>query len=86
MKDLPARFDNNPTLIRAARDLYYRLKGGRTQVFLSHPELLLPESLKKEVFLIEMGTPSESEILEYLSVMGSDELWDIIDEALEEPR
>ena len=28
----------------------------------------------------------KSEILEYLSVMGSDELWDIIDEALEEPR
>ena len=28
----------------------------------------------------------KSEILEYLSVMGSDELWQIVDEALEEPR
>ena len=28
----------------------------------------------------------KSEILEYLAVMGSDELWDVIDEALGEPR
>jgi HEAT repeat protein len=28
----------------------------------------------------------KSEMLEYLAIMGSDELWDVIDEALEEPR
>ena len=66
MKDLPAWFDGNPALVRVAREVYYRLKNKRTHVFLTHPELLLPESLKKEVFLVEMDLPSEEEILGYL--------------------
>jgi len=67
MKDLPVWFDKHPALVRAVRDLYYRLRQRNIHVFLSYPELILPEILKKEVFLIEMDLPSEEEILEVLT-------------------
>ncbi len=67
MKDLPVWFDNNPELVRAVRDLYYRLKHKSTHVFLSYPQLILPEILKKELFLIEMDLPSEEEIVDALA-------------------
>lgn len=67
MKDLPIWFENNPALVRAVRDLYYRLRQRSTHVFLSYPQLILPDVLKKEVFLIEMDLPSEEEIVELLA-------------------
>lgn len=67
MKDLPAWLPGNPALARAAREVYYRLKNKGTHVVFTHPELLLPESLKKEMFLIEMELPSEQEILGHLN-------------------
>lgn len=66
MKDLPAFFTDNPALVRAVRDLYYRLKGRGSYVFFSHPVLKLPDVLKKEMFLVEMELPSEEEILSQL--------------------
>jgi hypothetical protein len=66
MKDLPIWFEQNPALVRAVRDLYYRLRQRNIHVFLSYPQLILPEILKKEVFLIEMDLPSEDEIVELL--------------------
>lgn len=65
-KDLPLWFEANPTLVRGIRDLYYRLKRGRSVVFLSCPLLRLPEILKKEVFLVEVDLPSAEEVLERL--------------------
>jgi len=66
MKDLPGLFADNPILVRALRDLYYRLKNKGAHVFMTYPELVLPEVLKKEVFLVEMDLPSEEEILDGL--------------------
>jgi hypothetical protein len=66
MKDLPAWFSGNPAVVRAARDVYYRLKNKGAHVFLTHPELILPEALKKEIFLVEMDLPTEEEILDVL--------------------
>ena len=66
MKDLPIWFEQNPALVRAVRDLYYRLRNSNSHVFLSYPQLILPEILKKEIFLIEMDLPSEEEIVEVL--------------------
>jgi SpoVK/Ycf46/Vps4 family AAA+-type ATPase len=66
MKDLPAWFTGNPALVRAAREVYYRLRNSEAHVFLTHPELILPEALKKEIFLVEMDLPTEEEILDYL--------------------
>jgi len=66
MKDLPAWFTANPSLVRAARDVYYRLRNKGAHVFLTHPELILPEALKKEIYLVEMDLPTEEEILDFL--------------------
>jgi SpoVK/Ycf46/Vps4 family AAA+-type ATPase len=67
MKDLPVWFEANPGLVRAVRDLYYRLKHRSIHVFFSYPQLILPEILKKELFLIEMDLPSEEEIVDALA-------------------
>jgi ATP-dependent 26S proteasome regulatory subunit len=66
MKDLPAHFADNPTVIRAVRDLYYELKSRDIFVFLSHPVLHLPDVLNKEIFLVRMRLPSENEIKRHL--------------------
>ena len=66
LKDLPSWFGDNPRLVRGLRDLYYQLRGRRVHIFISHPELKLPEALKKELFLVEMALPSEEEILAQL--------------------
>lgn len=71
MKDLPAWFAGNPALVRAAREVYYRLRNKGAHVFLTHPELVLPEALKKEIFLVEMDLPTEEEILDFLKPKGS---------------
>jgi SpoVK/Ycf46/Vps4 family AAA+-type ATPase len=69
MKDLPAEFEQNPALIRAARDLYYQIKNKGIFVFFTHPLLKLPDVLKKEVFLIEMPLPTEEEILDKMNFL-----------------
>lgn len=66
MKDLPAHFDNNNELVRAIRDLYNQIFDRKTLVVLSHPITRVPEVLKKEVFLLELGLPDEQEISGYL--------------------
>jgi SpoVK/Ycf46/Vps4 family AAA+-type ATPase len=66
LKDLPTWFEQDPELIRGVRELYYRLRWTNSFVFLSCPLLLLPEILKKEVFLVEMDLPAEEEILTVL--------------------
>lgn len=83
MRDIPALFDGNPVLVRALRDLYRDLADKNRYVFLSHPGLLLPEELKGQLWLVDMGMPGEAEILAYvqeqLSVGGKadqlDESW-----------
>ena len=73
MKDLPAWFQDNTALVRAVRDAYHRLKDTQTSVFLTYPELVLPEVIKKEIFLVEMELPSEDEILAELERNLSDD-------------
>jgi len=65
MKDLPAYFEKSDTLVRMVRDLYHQLSERNTLVVLSHPVTKIPEVLKKEVFLIELGLPDEQEIYGY---------------------
>ncbi|MCP3869004.1 MAG: AAA family ATPase [Gammaproteobacteria bacterium] len=66
MKDLPACFPDNPVLLRALRDLYYELKHRAVTVFISYPNLVVPDILSKEIYLVEMGLPSRPEIRNYL--------------------
>ena len=67
MKDLPAEFEHDPTLVRAVRDLYYQLRNRGVFVFFTHPQLKLPDALKKEIFLVEMPLPTEEEILDKIN-------------------
>lgn len=63
MQDLPLLLRDNPRLSRALRDLYRQLAGRDSHVFLSCAGLILPDELKREVFLVELGVPTEAEIL-----------------------
>lgn len=63
MADLPAMFAECPSLIRGLRDLYDDLAGRDTFVFLSSARLEIPEALQHQMFVLEMGAPSESEIV-----------------------
>lgn len=66
MRDMPALLAGNPTLVRSLRDLYRALAGKDIYVFLSHTDLLLPEELKKEMFLVRLGIPGEQELLDQM--------------------
>ncbi len=66
LQDLPALFAGHPVLVRALRDLYRDLAGKNRYVFMSYPGLLLPEELKGQVWLVDLGMPTETEILGYL--------------------
>jgi len=64
-KDLPTHFDD-ADLVRALRDLYRELADRQSVVFLSHPQLRVPETLSHQLFVVELGLPTEREIQDYL--------------------
>ena len=64
-KDLPTHFDD-VDLVRALRDLYHQLADRQSVVFLSYPQLRVPETLAHQLFVVELGLPTEHEILDYL--------------------
>jgi AAA+ superfamily predicted ATPase len=70
MQDLPALLKDRPVLVRALRDLYRQLSGRETCLFLSYSDLSLPDELKKQVFLVNLGVPSEADILGHLSAIA----------------
>lgn len=65
LKDLPDFF-NDKVVVRALRDLYYRLKNKNIHVCITYPSIVLPETLNKEVYLLEMSLPSADEVHLYL--------------------
>ncbi len=62
MKDLPALLPGRLDLVRRLRDCYRQLKGTGRFVVLVSPRLVLPEDLKKEVFVTEFDLPDEAEV------------------------
>lgn len=66
MKDLPAYMESSDALPRLLRDLDQYLGTQSTFIVMSHPLLKIPEVLKKEVYLIELGLPGVPEIYDYL--------------------
>lgn len=67
LKDMPALFHANPTLVRALRDLYEFLLGNERFVFLSHPGFLLPEELRGQSWFVDLGMPDAREIASHLN-------------------
>lgn len=70
MQDLPALLRDDRRIARALRDLYEQLAGRDVYLFLSYSDFVLPEELKKQVFLVNLGIPSEPEILRHLSTLA----------------
>ncbi len=66
LKDLPAYLDNNLKLERVLRDLYQEYKNRDAFIFFSYPNLQLPDSIKKEVLLVEFEQPTDDEIFSYI--------------------
>ena len=65
LKDFPSG-GAKPEITRRLRDLYRGLKDRGRHVLLVSPRLLLPEDLKKEIFVVEYELPDEGEILRIL--------------------
>lgn len=53
----------DPLVIRALREFYHSSEGRNAFIFVSSAELVVPASLKKELFLIEVPPPDEDAIL-----------------------
>jgi SpoVK/Ycf46/Vps4 family AAA+-type ATPase len=70
MKDLPALLHERPDVVRKLRDAYRGLKGKGKFVAMLSPRLLLPEDLKKEVFLVDYDLPDEAEVRNAIAVLG----------------
>ncbi len=62
MKDLAVHVAGRPDVTRRLRDLYRQLKGRGKFVILVSPRLVIPEDLKKEVYLIDYDLPDDAEI------------------------
>ena len=72
MKDLPAQLDSNPALIRAVRDVYDVFSSRPGAVVLSHPRVIVPTTLSKELYLLELPLPDEQELLALLRSLNED--------------
>jgi SpoVK/Ycf46/Vps4 family AAA+-type ATPase len=83
LKDLPALFDDL-NLVRGLRNLYRQLADRDSFVFLSHPQLRIPEPLSHQVFVVELGLPTEREIYDRLTELATEQhVQDLVaDEAL----
>ncbi|MCK5359467.1 MAG: AAA family ATPase, partial [Gammaproteobacteria bacterium] len=66
LKDLPAYLHNNLKLERVLRDLYQQYKSRDAFIFFSYPNLQLPDSIKKEVLLVEFEQPTDEEVFNYI--------------------
>lgn len=70
MKDLPGTLASRPDVVRRLRDLYRQLKGRGRFVFLVSPRLVIPEDVKKELFVLDYDLPDDAEILFLLAHLG----------------
>ncbi len=59
-KDL-SEFMTLPEVCRSLRDAYQALGSADKYLFIVSPEVVLPENLKKEIFLVELAPPGERE-------------------------
>jgi ATP-dependent 26S proteasome regulatory subunit len=83
-KDL-APFLDRPEAVRAVRDVYYSAAAGHRTLIILSADLNLPETLKKEVHMIEVPPPEADEILRQLTaIRDGNSKYDLADEALQE--
>ncbi len=68
-KDL-SEFMGHSEVVRSLRDAYQALAAADKYLFIVSPEVELPESLKKEVFLVEMAPPGERDFERLIQRFG----------------
>jgi SpoVK/Ycf46/Vps4 family AAA+-type ATPase len=71
MKDLPSHFDGNPALVRAVRDAYDSFSSRPGSLVLSHPRSLVPPTLGKELYLLELPLPDLDELRALLNALAA---------------
>jgi predicted AAA+ superfamily ATPase len=81
MKDFAGAADGRPEIVRRLRDVYRALKDRGRHVLLLSPRLVIPEDVKKEVYVVEYELPDELEIARMIEAnlrkrFGPDELSD----------
>ncbi len=69
LKDFPLLLAADPRLVRALRDLYEALAERDVFVFLSCPQLVLPDALARHVFMVDLGMPDEAELAAELAAV-----------------
>ena len=67
MKDLPGYFSRDHRIERHLRDFYVQMKERNSHLVISYPLLELPPALKKEIYVVELELPTETDIADYLS-------------------
>ncbi len=68
-KDL-SDFMGIPEVVRSLRDAYQALAAADKYLFIVSPDVTLPESLKKEVFLVELAPPAERDFQRLIQRFG----------------
>ena len=71
MKDLPELFETKTALVRALRDVYDNLSTRPGTLVLSHPSVVIPAGLGKEVQLLELDLPDAQELHELLTTLNN---------------
>jgi SpoVK/Ycf46/Vps4 family AAA+-type ATPase len=66
LKDLAGAADGRPEIVRRLRDIYRSLKDRGRHVILVSPRLMIPDDVKKEIYVIEYELPDELEIARML--------------------
>jgi SpoVK/Ycf46/Vps4 family AAA+-type ATPase len=66
LKDLAGAADGRPEIVRRLRDIYRGLKDRGRHVILVSPRLVIPDDVKKEIYVIEYELPDELEIARML--------------------
>jgi SpoVK/Ycf46/Vps4 family AAA+-type ATPase len=69
MKDLTVHL-TRPEVIRRLRDAYRLLRGKGRFLILVSPRLVVPDDLRKEIYVLDYDLPDESEILFLLGHLG----------------
>ena len=69
MKDLTSHLAR-PEIVRRLRDAYRALRGRGRFLVLVSPRLVVPDDLRKEVYVLDYDLPDESEILVLLAHLG----------------
>ncbi|MCU0767185.1 MAG: AAA family ATPase [Gammaproteobacteria bacterium] len=76
LEDFPDLFDD-PAVVRGLRDLYRELASRDSYVVLSHSQLRVPDALSHQLYVVELGLPSEEEIYQQLQALVEQHaLWD----------